>query len=124
MYRTAEDTACILTVMLNRSSQTRARVSAKTIKKVANRTQLRSAFVVELSDALATEYDWILFELASGGYGAVQAKALEAAKSVTGLRWLTAAERKSITRGTVNMEAFRTEAAANLDVPDDDDDDV
>ena len=124
MYRTAEETACLLAVMLNRSAQSRARVSAKTIKKLSNRVQLRSSFVVQLSDALASQYEWIIFELTSGGYGAVQAKALEAAKAVTGHRYLTAIERKAITRGNVDLDAFRREAADSLETPDDDDDDI
>jgi hypothetical protein len=123
MYRTAEDTACLLAVLLNRSGQTRARVSAKTIKKLGNRLHLRSSFVVQLADALSSQYDWIIFELMSGGYGAVQAKALEAAKAVTGMRLLTPAERKAITRGSVDIEAFRKEAATDLETPDDEDDD-
>jgi len=121
MYRTAKQTACLLAVVLNRSGQSRARVSAKTIKILAIRTNLRSAFVVELIAALADGYDWILFELASGGYGAVQAKALEAAKSVTAKRWLTDEERKELRRGTADFQAFEEEASPEQDPPDDDD---
>jgi hypothetical protein len=107
--RTAKETAALLAVILNRSEQTRARISSKTIKLLGSRMNLRSAFVVEIVDALA-EYDWILFELAAGGYGAVQAKALEAAKSVTARRMLTDEERRALRRGAEDMQAFLQEA--------------
>jgi hypothetical protein len=110
MLRSAKDTAAILTVLLNRSGQSRARVSATTIKTIATRRNLRSAFVQDLIMEMV-EYAWILFELDSGGYGAVQAKALEAAKTVTGKRYLTDEERKAITTGTVDINEFYEEAA-------------
>ena len=72
MLRTANDTACLLAVILKRSEQTRARISAKTIKILANRRRLRGAFVAELGAALVDGFDSILTELSSGGYGAVQ----------------------------------------------------
>jgi len=119
MKRSAKQTACLLAVILNRSDQTRARVSAKTIKLLAVRQNLRSAFVVELIDALA-EYNWILFELSSGGYGAVKATALEAAKAVTAKRWLTDEERKALSRGEVDFADFEKEAAPENDEPEGD----
>ena len=117
MKRNAKQTACLLAVILKRSEQTRARLSAKTIKLLAVRQNLRSAFVVELIAALA-DYDWIMFELASGGYGVVQAKALEAAKSVTARRWLTDDERRAIRRGTEDSTAFENEVVPENSEPD------
>jgi hypothetical protein len=114
MNRTPRQTAAVLATILKRSEQTRARVSAKTIRFIGKRQNLRSAFIVELVDALA-EYDWILFELATGGYGAVHAKALEAAKSVTAKRRLTDDEYKELKRGTVDFAAFEKEATPEDD---------
>ncbi len=118
--RTATETAILLAVILNRSGQTRARVSAKTIKIFAIRQNLRSAFVIEVTDALA-EYSWILFEISSGGYGAVQAKTLEAAKPVTAKRYLTDVERRALKRGTADLAALKKEADPEQEEPGEDD---
>jgi hypothetical protein len=107
--RSAEQTAILLAAILNRSGQGRARVSAKTIKILAERQNLRGAFAAEVIDALA-EYSWILFELGGGGFGAIQAKALEAAKPVTAKRWLSADERRELRRGTADLTVFEREA--------------
>ena len=117
--RTAAETAILLAVILKRSGQTRARVSAKTVKFYATRRRLRSAFIVEVIDALA-EFSWILFEISSGGFGAVHAKTLEAAKPVTGKRWLTDDERRALRRGTADWAALRREAAPEPEEPDED----
>lgn len=119
MYPTAEEVAAVLAAMLMRSGQTRARVSALTIKKIARRRTLRCAFTAPLSDALEAGYDWRLIELSSGGFGAIQAKALEAAKSVTGNKYLSAEERRALVRGTVKYSDYHQEA-----VGDEEDDDV
>ena len=102
---TAHQTAILLAVILNRSEQSRARVSAKTIKLLAIRRNLRSAFVLELITEIA-EFGWILFEISSGGFGAVQAKTLEAAKPVTAKRFLTDEERRDLRQGTITPETF------------------
>src|ERR1017187_8357999 len=86
--RNAQQTAILLAIILNRSAQPRARVSAKTIKILGTRKHLRRAFVAELTDTLA-EYSWTLSEIDSGGYAVMRTKALESAKPVTAKRWLT-----------------------------------
>lgn len=90
--RTARQTAILLAVILNRSGQSRARISAKTILHLARRERLRVAFLQSVMDELL-EFDWVLAEVA-GGFGAVRASALEAAKAVTGRRFLTPEERQ------------------------------
>ena len=90
--RTARQTAILLAVILNRSGQSRARISAKTILHLARRQRLRVAFLQNIMDELL-EFDWVLAEV-GGGFGAVRASALEAAKAVTGRRFLTAEERQ------------------------------
>lgn len=108
--RTAHETAILLAAILNRSGQSRARVSAKTIKVIAIRKNLRSAFVVDVISELA-EFGWILFDISSGGYGAVQAKTLEAAKPVTASRYLTEDERLALRHGKMRPEHFENEAS-------------
>lgn len=88
------------------------------IKILSRRAHLRSAFVVELTATLADRHEWIMFELAIGGYGAVQAKALEAAKSVTAKRWLTNEERKALRTGDTDLAAFKEETTPEQDYAD------
>lgn len=106
--RTARETAILLAVILKRSERSRARVSVKTIKLLAIRQNLRSAFVVEVVAELA-EFGWILFEIASGGFGAIQAKTLEAAKSVTAKRLLTDDERRALRHDNIDWTVFEVE---------------
>jgi len=117
--RNTQQTAILLAIILNRSSQPRARISAKTIKMLGARKHLRRAFVAELTDTLA-EYSWTLSEIDSGGYAAIRTKALEAAKPVTAKRWLTDAERRALKRDKANWSAFETEVAPEQEQPDQD----
>lgn len=120
MHRSPYETACILAVILKRSGQNRARISSKTIRWISGRVHLRSAFVIELISILADRFDWILFELAAGGFGAIQSKSVEAAKPVTAKRWLTDDERKAVRRRDPSLADFEEEAAPEQDQPDDD----
>jgi hypothetical protein len=116
---TPRDTATLLAVILIRSKQTRARVSTITIKILAKRRLLRSAFILELSGELA-DLSWIFFELASGGFAAVQAKALEAAKPVTVRRFLKDEERRKLNRGDdMDWDALRREVEPHEEEPGD-----
>ena len=117
----AQQAAILLAIILNRSGQPRARVSAKTIKFVGDRSHLRTAFLAQLVDALA-EYSWTLSEIDSGGYAAIRTKALEAAKPVTAKRWLTDDERRALKNGKSKWAEFEKEAARALEPPKDDDD--
>jgi hypothetical protein len=118
---TAQQTALVLYIILDRSAQNRARVSAKTIKKLGARKHLRRAFVAELADALA-EYSWTLSEIDSGGYAAIQTKTLEAAKPVTATRLLTDDERRALRHDKTDWAAFEKEASLEQEQPDDDED--
>jgi hypothetical protein len=121
--RTPKQTAIILAVILRRSGLTRARVSTKTVRIASKRSMLRTAFVSELLKIMANDFDWIVWELSTGGYGAVQAKTLEAAKSVTMKRGLTDEERKALRRGTIDFDALEEEAIPEEDAADDGDGD-
>ena len=115
-------TAILLAVILNRSGQPRARVSAKTIKYLGERRHLRRAFVAEVIDSLA-EYSWTLTEIDTGGYAALRTKTLQAAKPVTAKRWLTEDERRALRRGKASTYAdFECEAETTQLRLDEDDD--
>lgn len=119
MRRTADETAKLLAAILNRSGQNRARVSAKTIKYLAKRETLRSAFVEELKEILP-DYFWVICEIESGGYGAIKAKLLEAAKPVTAKKWLGDNERRELRKGSFDFSALDSEITPEEDAPDED----
>ena len=110
MKRTVEQTALLLAVILNRSRQTRARISTKTIKALANRQHMRCMFVKELIDTLADRHDWILVELASGGFGAVLARTLEAERPVMTHKFLTEDESQGLQTGDIDWVYLEEEA--------------
>jgi hypothetical protein len=110
--RTAHEAAILLAVILNRAGKTRARVSATTIKRVAGRQHLKSAFVLELVREIQ-EFGWVLCELATGGFGAIRATALEAARAVTAKRGLNERDEKMIRRG--DWSALEKEATPDQD---------
>lgn len=108
MQPDAKECALILAVMLNRSGLSRCRISRTTIRMIGRRNNLRSAHVVSLTAALV-DRSWILCELDSGGFGAIKTKSLEAAKPVTGKKYLTAEERAAIKRGNIDFDALEEE---------------
>jgi hypothetical protein len=116
-----QQAALVLVAIFKRSGQTRARVSAQTIKIVAARKHLRRAFLAELTDALA-EYSWTLAEIDNGGYAAVKTKTLETAKPATAKRWLTADELRALKRATVKWSVFEREAAPEQEQPEENED--
>ncbi len=120
--RTSAETAILLAAILNRSGQTRARVSVKTIKLLSQRKHLRSAFLIEIIEALA-EHSWILFEIGTGGCGAIKASSLEAAKPVTAKRFLSDAERKMLKGSEMDWSELQQDASPEQGDDDSGDDD-
>lgn len=54
MYPSAKQVALLTAVLLKRADKTRARVSEKTIKTLAGRTILRTAFTTDLGNGWKT----------------------------------------------------------------------
>lgn len=87
MKRSAEQTAVLVGVLLKRSQQRRARLSDKTIRRLARRRTLRDAF----KDRLRAELDDIgihLVELERGGFGVIPIDALNGAPAITAKKYL------------------------------------
>lgn len=120
MRLTATQAALLLAIMVTRSEQTRARVSAKTLKVISHRERLHSSFVQDVRDDLEVNYRLIMFEIDSGGYGIVAAKAVEAAKPLTAKKWISEVERSSIRNGIVDWERLEAEIPNDIDQPEDD----
>lgn len=112
--RSAEETALLMAVMLRRSGQTRARISWKTIRRLAGRKRRRIAFVERLTDALA-EYSWTLAELDAGGFGAIANESLAAAKPATVRRWFSEDERRALRQDALDWDALRDEVEVEPD---------
>lgn len=115
--RTPEQAALFIAVMLRRSGEKRARMSEKTLRLVARRQKLRSAFVYSVIEALQRDIGICMTELDSGGYGLMYVKSLEAAKTITAQKFLGGIHRKELTQREEN--ALWDEA-----LPDDSDDGV
>lgn len=75
--------------------------------------------MVDIIAALA-DHDWILLELASGGYGAMQSKALEAAKPVTAVKFLDADERSALRDNDELIPILEEELESDQDDSNDD----
>lgn len=114
-YRTARHTALLVALMLKRSGKHRIRFSDKTLKRLSDRDRLRSAFIVEVQQE-SMNVGIVLVELNRGGFGAMWAKPLEGAETVTARNLLPRDERKSLTERKI---------IAELDLPsvEDEDDD-
>jgi len=85
--RTPEETAVLLSLLLRRSGQKRARVSLETIRHLAKRKQLRHVFI-DLLDEQLDELGVVLIEITRGGYGLLLASTLDGAPSITAKKYL------------------------------------
>lgn len=81
MYRSIEQTAILLAVLLKRAESKRARVSEKTIRVLSKRKTLRVAFISELISAL-DDLGVHMVELHRGGFGLIPISALDGAPAI------------------------------------------
>lgn len=100
-YRRSETVALLLAAMLHRSGKARGRISEKTLKLVARRTNLRGAFETEVSDWLNSYNVWFL-PLDRGGWPFVTKSALEGAPPLMAVNYIRA-ELQALNR---NPDAF------------------
>ncbi|GBR55782.1 hypothetical protein AA18889_0318 [Acetobacter senegalensis DSM 18889] len=103
------NTAVIIALLMKRSGQTRARISAKTIKLAAKRTNLRTAFIKAVSDALSGYFDITLVEINNGGFGLIKSSALEGAKSITMKSLFTPDEKNKLRKMEFDFDAAEEE---------------
>lgn len=114
--RTARETAILIAIIMKRSDQPRARVSAQTVKVLAQRERLRGAFLVELFAALV-DYGYITCELSSGGFGIIRTKTLEGAKAVTARQHFTQEELRGLRTGELKPSSFWSELEKGEEEP-------
>ncbi len=92
--RNAEQTALLIALLVKRSNERRVRVSETTVKVLSGRQRLRSAFVVNVSEQLASNHGLCMIEIDIGGFGIFHFKSLEGAKSATVKRLFSDGEKK------------------------------
>ena len=117
--RTPEDTAILLTLLLKRSGQNRARISSNTIRRLAKRTHIRAAFVQVLMQRL-DEIGLILIELDRGGYGLIRSRALDGAPTITAKKYLVE-DLKKLKQGKLNISDIRAEVEEEIGIDEQDD---
>jgi len=110
----------MLSLLLLATGQTRARISEKTIRILSKRQRLRVAFIAELI-VVIDDYGWVLVELPSGGFGAVQLTAIEAAKPVTISRFMPEDLRREWRKAAPDFNRLQAEFDAEMGEPDLDD---
>jgi hypothetical protein len=107
MYPSAKQVALLIAVLLKRAAKTRARVSEKTVKALAGRTTLRSAFTTDLR-AWLEDFGVLLVQLDRGGFALVTTAALEGAPTVLAKDFVHV-ERRELMAGTLQENALLAE---------------
>src|SRR5438105_3697775 len=104
---TVQQTAVLVAVLFKRSGEKRARVSEKTIRRLAKRSHLRTVFLKQLLDHI-DDLGLTMTELPRGGYGILPSSALEGAKPITAKRYM-AEDLKNLEQRKVDFEELAAE---------------
>jgi hypothetical protein len=117
MRRTADETAVLVALLLARSGQKRARVSEKTIRRLAKRRRLRTAFLSMLRQHLE-DRSLVMMELDDGSWGLIPSKGLQGAPTITAARFLAEDLEKLKKNPDAAWKKFREELEAEEGVED------
>jgi hypothetical protein len=107
MKRTIEETALLLALLLKRGGGTRGRVSEVTVRKLGNRSHLRSAFKEDLRKEL-DDLGLLFVEIERGGFGLQRHTTLNGAPALTAKRYL-ADDLRDLDKGRVDFDEIRQE---------------
>ncbi|MES2130430.1 MAG: hypothetical protein V4463_24425 [Pseudomonadota bacterium] len=107
MYPSAKQVALLTAVLLKRSDKTRARVSEKTIKNLAGRTTLRTAFVADLRKWLE-DFGVLLVQLDRGGFALTSIASLEGAPTILSKNYVLE-ERRALIAGSLGEDKLLDE---------------
>lgn len=118
-YRSPVDTVTLMRLMLLRAGQTRARLSRKTVTRLAGRKRLRAGYLAQLID-VGIEEGLLIVELDTGAFGIMSVSSLAGAKTIVAKNVLSAEERRAISKDTIDMETVAEELG---DTEDEDEDD-
>lgn len=81
MRRTPEQTAILVALLLERSKHKRARISEKTIRRLARRKRLRISFLMMLREHLE-DHALVMIELDDGSWGLMPSRGLQGAPTI------------------------------------------
>jgi hypothetical protein len=81
MRRSPDETAVLIALLMLRSEQKRARISEKTIRKLAKRRRLRVAFLSMLRQHLE-DRALLMIELDDGSWGLMPSRGLQGAPTI------------------------------------------
>lgn len=119
MRRSPEETAVLVALLLLRSGQKRARVSEKTVKRLARRKRLRTAFLAMIRQHLE-DRAIVMIELDDGSWGLMPSKGLEGAPTITAKKYLIDdLERLKRDKHGIAWQEFRQELEDQNGVDDD-----
>ena len=116
--RTAEETALLVTLLLKRSEQKRARLSENTIRRLSKRKHLRSAFI-EMLDKHLDALGIVLVELDRGGYGLIPSSVLDGAPAITAKKHLLG-DLAKLKSGKLSFDDIRDELDGDVGLDEDD----
>lgn len=119
LRRTPEETAVLVALLLMRSGQKRARISEKTIRKLAKRKRLRTAFLSMLREQLE-DRALVMIELDDGSWGILQSKGLQGAPTISATRFLAEDLEKLKTDAPRAWKRFRDELEVDDGAEDED----
>jgi hypothetical protein len=120
MRRTSDETAVLIALLVLRSQQKRARISEKTIRKLAKRRRLRVAFLAELKNDLE-DRALVMIELDDGSWGLMPSRGLQGAPTIIAKNLLAADLQKLKAHPTKETwDKFRNELEDDEGIDDDD----
>ena len=82
-YKTPEETALLVALLLKRAQQKRARISVATLNFLSGRDRIRSPFIARVQEALSYDAGIMMQELNRGGFGLILTESLTGAPAIT-----------------------------------------
>jgi len=82
-YKTPEETALLVALLLKRAQQKRARISVATLNLLSGRDRIRSPFIARVQEALSYDAGIMMQELNRGGFGLILTESLTGAPAIT-----------------------------------------
>ena len=118
--RSPEEAALLVALLFHRAGEHRARISLKTIRRLAQKEHLRQSFLTRVTAEL-DDIGLTLIENDRGGFGLIPHQALNGAPTITAKRFLIEDLRK-LKSGEIDFNDIRTELYDGEDSDDLDDD--
>ena len=99
-YKTPEETALLVALLLKRSKQKRARISVATLNLLSGRDRIRSPFIARVQEALSYDAGIMIQELNGGGFGLILTETLAGAPPITPKEYLPQSSLPKVSKRT------------------------